>query len=154
MHSDMQHHGQTSSLGELEKKALDAIAAAGALGKTRDELSEHLRRPIQSICPAIAKLKKFRLIATNGATRLTKYGHPAEVLVRSSQGDLPLFESLGPTTPSESLRPAPSTLSEHDFRMATRRRMLNAGIRGEELILAVDRAVDAWKGKVACVNQS
>ena len=149
MHSDMQHQGQTCSIGGLEKKALDAIAASGSTGMTRDELSEYLRSPIQSICPAIAKLKKFRLIVAKGETRVTQYGKPAKVLVRSSQGDLPLFESLGPTSPTASLRPAPSPLSEHDFRMATRRRLLMEGIRGEELILSIERAVKAWKGSAS-----
>lgn len=69
------------SLGHLQRKVLEAIAQAGHIGLTADELSAKLGRDRWSVQPRTSELRLKGLIRDSGSRRLNRSGRRAIVWV-------------------------------------------------------------------------
>jgi predicted ArsR family transcriptional regulator len=71
------------TFGSTCAKVFAFVAGQRSAGATRDELSRALQLPIQSICPAVADLRRRGLLRQTTARRPTSSGRPAAVLIAS-----------------------------------------------------------------------
>lgn len=67
--------------GTRKADVLRFVRSRGQQGATREEISEALPLAIQSVCSPVRKLLDDRLLVETAATRPTRQGSPAAVLI-------------------------------------------------------------------------
>lgn len=79
---------------KMRERVAAYVLGTGYEGATRDEIADALFKPINSVTPRVTELLSVGILVRSGATRPTKWGRLAEVLVHrecaSASADAPL----------------------------------------------------------------